>query len=164
MSEYWKLFKRIYGETNYGIAVATATAALAAAATYLFRENGWLAALIAIAAFALVKTPASNVYSRRKESRQRKRKKAELIEKYDNFGHEEHAVVKAFVRHGGSVITWQDCNESSGFSHTGIRSLMNRGLIREGEIGEYGADTLALDTQLFEYAQEVVFKDLFREE
>lgn len=154
-----KWAERIYKETDFARNLSTAAAGSAGLAMYLYRDDLAVAAFGAAIVFPIVKIVASAAHSHWKETRERDRTKAELMELYHNLGHEELAVVKAFVSHGGTVITWKDCSDSSGFSHAGIRSLINRKLIREGEIGEYGADTLALDTELFEYARGLWIKE-----
>ena len=85
----------------------------------------------------------------------------ELKDLFDQLGWEERAVIQAFVWHGGSVITWGECNRSPQLSTAGIESLINRNLVHTSVTADGMTETFALDTQLFDYAQKVLPKSPF---
>lgn len=148
-----KWMERIYSETNFVTNIAIAAGGGIGLAVYLYFDDVAAGAFVAVTTFPLVKVLATPRYSRWKESRAQERRDTELKELYDNLGHAERSALLAFIGHGTSVLIWKDCDTWSESARAGVRSLMNRKYIREGEIGEYGAETLALDPVLFDYAR-----------
>ena len=155
-----KWIERIYGETDFGANIAIGAAGGAGLAMYLYGQDVAVAGFVAIIAFPTVKVLASAAHSNWNESREQRRTRHQLEKLFDNLGREEKAVVQAFVWHGGSVIRWAECNRSQHFSSAGIESLMNRGLVREAVTADGMKETFVLDTELFDYAQEVLSQGL----
>ena len=152
-----KWFDRIYAEQDFARNIAIGAGAGAGLLMFLYWQH-WLPTVLAIAmTFSIVKLLADPW----KEARERKHKRRQLRELFNNLGHEEWDVVKAFVLHGGSVMTWGECNASERVSRAGIESLLNRGLIEMSTTADATTETFVLDTGLFDYAREVMFEDLF---
>ena len=78
-----------------------------------------------------------------------------MKELFDSLGWEERDVVRAFVRHGSTSVTWGKTNRSIEFSHDGIDSLVYQGLIDLSVTADGGRETFVLERKLFEYAQSV---------
>ncbi len=74
---------------------------------------------------------------------------------FDNLGHEERAVVEAFVHSGGCAID-QDSYAKRGFSRNGIESLASRGHLRHSTTAAGYREKYVLDEDLFDYARTVV--------
>ena len=150
-----KWFDRIYNEEDF--ARNLAIGAGAGAGLYLAWDH-WTAPFFAAAmAFSIVKL----LVGPWKESRERKRMKRHLKELFDNLGHEERGVVESFAVHGGSVMTWGECDHYKRVSRAGIESLINRGLIQMSMTADGMTETFVLDAQLFDYAREDVINHLF---
>ena len=153
--------ERVYSENDTGRGVATSLAGATGLTTYLYWDDWVIAGFSAIIAFPIVRLSASALHSRWSRSRERNRSRAQLKNLLDSLGSEEKIVVQAFVWHGGSVITWRECNASSHFSAAGIESLINRDLIRPSVMADGMTETFVLDTQLFDYAQTVLPSEPF---
>ncbi len=150
-----KWFDRIYNEEDS--ARNLAIGAGAGAGLYLAWDH-WTAPFFAAAmAFSIVKL----LVGPWKEARERKRMKRHLKELFDNLGHEERGVVESFAMHGGSVMTWGECDHYKRVSRAGIESLINRGLIQMSMTADGMTETFVLDAQLFDYAREDVINHLF---
>ena len=147
---------RIYKENDIGRGIATTLAGIGGLCTYL-RWGDWVvAAFVAIIVFPVCRIAASAAHSRWARARERRRTDAQIEDLFKSLGSEERATVQAFVWHGGSVMTWGECNRSGHVSVAGIESLLNRGLVHMTMTADLGSETFALDTQLFDYAQKVL--------
>lgn len=153
--------ERVYSESDIGRGVATSLAGATGLATYLYWDDWVIAGFSAIIAFPIVRISASAVHSRWNRSRERDRSRGELKDLLDSLGSEERAVIQAFVWHGGSVITWRQCNQSPHFTADGIESLINRDLIHVSAMADGMTETFVLDTQLFDYARTVLPNEPF---
>ena len=143
-----KWFDRIYAEQDLARNIAIGAGTGAGLLMFFYWQH-WLPTVLAAAmTFSIVKLLAGPW----KEARDRKRKKRQLQELFNKLGHEEWAVVKAFALHGGSVMTWGECNTSDRISRAGIESLLNRGLIEMSMTADGMTETFVLDTDLFDYA------------
>ena len=120
-----------------------------------------VAGFVTIIVFPMGRILASAIHSHWNQSRERNRSMDQLKDLFDQFGREERAVIQAFVWHGGSVITWGECNRSPHFSAAGIESLINRDLMHASVTADAMTETFALDTQLFDYAQKTLPKSPF---
>ena len=148
--------ERIYSERDTGRGVATTVAGIAGLATYLYWNDWIVAVFVAIIMFPVSRISASAIHSRWSQSRQRSDDRGNIEEFLEKLGSEEKAVVQAFVRHGGSVITWGEFNRSPQFTQPGIESLINRGLVHTTVTADGMTEAFALDTKLFDYAQTVL--------
>ena len=120
-----------------------------------------VAGFVTIIVFPIGRILASAIHSHWNQSRERNRSMEQLKDLVDTLGREERAVIQAFVWHGGSVITWGECNRSPHFSPAGIESLINRDLMHASVTADGMTETFALDTQLFDYAQKTLPKSPF---
>ena len=150
------LVERVYNESDPGRGIATSAAGTTGLTTYLYWEDWVVAGFVTIIVFPIGRILASAIHSHWNQSRERNRSMDQLKDVFDKFGSEERAVIQAFVWHGGSVITWGECNQSPHFSAAGIESLMNRNLMRTSMTADGMTETFVLDTQLFDYAQKAL--------
>ena len=111
--------ERVYSENDTGRVVATSLAGATGLTTYLYWDDWVVAGFSAIITFPIVRLSASALHSRWNRLRERDRSRGQLKDLLDSLGFEEKAVVQAFVWHGGSVITWGQCNQSPHFSAAG---------------------------------------------
>ena len=153
--------ERVYSENDTGRVVATSLAGATGLTTYLYWDDWVVAGFSAIITFPIVRLSASALHSRWNRLRERDRSRGQLKDLLDSLGSEEKAVVQAFVWHGGSVITWGQCNQSPHFSAAGIESLINRDLMHASVTADGMTETFVLDTQLFDYAQTVLPNEPF---
>ena len=153
--------ERVYSENDTGRVVATSLAGATGLTTYLYWDDWVVAGFSAIITFPIVRLSASALHSRWNRLRERDRSRGQLKDLLDSLGFEEKAVVQAFVWHGGSVITWGQCNQSPHFSAAGIESLINRDLMHASVTADGMTETFVLDTQLFDYAQTVLPNEPF---
>ena len=145
--------ERIYSERDVGRGVATSTSGATGLLTYLLSGDWVVSGFVAVIVFPIARIAASSFHSHWNQTRERTHSMDELRDLFDGLGSEEKAVVHAFVRHGGSVITWREFNRSQDFSHIGIESLINRGVASMGMMADGMTETFVLDTDLFAYAQ-----------
>ena len=153
--------ERVYSESDTGRGVATSLAGATGLTSYLYWDDWVVAGFSAIIAFPIVRISVSAIHFRWNRSRERDRSRGQLKDLLDSLGSEEKAVVQAFVWHGGSVITWGQCNQSPHFSAAGIESLINRDLMHASVTADGMTETFVLDTQLFDYAQTVLPNEPF---
>ena len=147
---------RIYRESDIGRGIATSVAGAAGLATYLRWADWVIAFFVAIIVFPIARILASTFHSHWRLSRKRTYSRDQVKKFFEKLGSEERTVVEAFVYHGGSVVTWDECNRSQHFSAAGIESLISRGLIHVTVTADGMTEAFALDTKLFDYAQTVV--------
>ena len=145
--------ERVYNESDPGRGIGTSAAGTTGLTAYLYWEDWVVAGFVTIIVFPIGRILASAIHSHWKQSRERNRSMDQLKDVFDKFGSEERAVIQAFIRHGGSVITWEECYQSPHFSDAGIESLRNRGLMRASMTADGMTPTFVLDTQLFDDAQ-----------
>ncbi|MYN64634.1 MAG: hypothetical protein F4X11_06350 [Acidobacteria bacterium] len=150
-----KWFDRIYNEEDFARNIAIGAGA--GAGLYFAWDQPTAPFFAAAMAFSLTKLLASPW----KRARERKRRKRQIQESLANLGHEEWAVVQAFVSHGGSVMTWGECNRHERVSRAGVESLINRGLIQMSVTADGMTETFVLDARLFDHAREDFVDRLF---
>ena len=143
----------IYNERDFGRGVATTVAGVTGLVIYLYQSDWAIAVFSAIIIFPVIKIVATSIHSHWVRSRQRTYSREQMAELFEKLSSEEQAVVQAFVRHGGSVVTWGEVNRSPHFSAPGIESLVNRSLVQSTVTVDGMTEAFALDTELFDYAQ-----------
>ena len=143
-----KWFDLIYNEEDFARNIAIGAGA--GAGLYFAWDQATAPFFAAAMAFSLAKLLASPW----KRLRDNKRRKRQIRASLATLGHEEWAVVRAFVSHGGSVMTWGECNRHEQVSRAGIGSLIDRGLIQMSVTADAMTETFVLDSKLFDYAQE----------
>lgn len=149
-ANFQRWFEVIYNESDVARGIATSLAGTAGLTTYLWRGDGVVAAFVTIIVFPVAKILGSAIHSRWKQSQ------SPMKELFETLGSEEKAVVRGFVSHGGSVMTWSEVNGSNSVSSAGIESLIARDLMRSDVMADGMRETFVLDSQLFSYAQKVL--------
>lgn len=148
-------FHLIYNEEDFARNIAIGAGACAG--LYLAWDQPTAPFFAAAMAFSLTKLLASPW----KRARETKRRRRRIQDTLANLGHEESAVLQAFVVHGGSVMTWGECNRYERVSRAGIESLINRGFIHMSVTADAATETFVLDAKLFDYAREDFINRLF---
>ncbi|MYG02776.1 MAG: hypothetical protein F4173_11035 [Acidobacteriia bacterium] len=152
--------ERVYEEEDFGRNIAIAAAGAAGLGAYLLQGDWVVAAFVAVIVFSIVKVAASSWHSDRKQSRERSDHTDRMNRLFEDLSPREQAVVRAFVSHGGCVVSWANATPSKGFDSTGIDSLIKRRLIYSSISVDGIRDTFELDAELFDYAQALVAEDL----
>ena len=160
LGEWSKWLKRIWNEKDNAKSIAAAVGVLAALFVYdyLSERTEWerlvYGAGVWVIAFVLVKVVVSEARSHWNVGRERKRSRDERRKLFNSLSREEKAVVQVFVWHGGSVMTWGECEQWPQCSHAGVESLINRGRMHSGVTADGMTETFVLDTELFDCARE----------
>lgn len=152
--------ERVYEEEDFGRNIAIAAAGAAGLGAYLLHGDWVVAAFVAVIVFSIVKVAASSWHSNRKPARERSDHTDRMKRRFEDLSPTEQAVVRAFVAHGGCVVTWDEVNRSERFHSTGIESLRKRDLIHTSTTSDTFRETFELDAELFDYAQTLVAEDL----
>lgn len=145
--------ERVYSERDIGRGIATSIAGAAGLVTYLVWKDAVIAVFVAVILFPVGRILGSELHSSWNRSQARRRGTRDLEDAFNELGSKERSVVDAFVQHGGSVITWRECNALPGFSHTGIEALRSRDLVTVGVMADGMTETFVLDQRFFDYAQ-----------
>jgi hypothetical protein len=100
-----KIIDKLYSETDSARSIAISGAGVVGLVIYLMQRDWVIAAFSAVIVFPIARLVSSRIYEHfhMAEMRRTEREKAE--EKYSQLGKHEKAVVQAFFRAGGSVIT-----------------------------------------------------------
>ena len=120
---------------------------------YLWRGDGVIAAFVTIIVFPIARILGAAIHSRWKQSQD------PMKGLFESLGSEEKAVVRGFVSHGGTVMTWREADRSNPVSGAGIESLIARDLMHTSVRADGMRETFVLDAQLFDYAQKVLPDD-----
>ena len=144
-----ELLKRIVDASDPGWLISIGLAGVAWLSMYMAWEDWWGGALVAVITFAF----ARPLLSWWNEKREGKRTKDRVREEFERLSREEKGVVQAFVWHGGSVMTWAECEQWPDCTRAGIESLMNRGRIHASVTADGMRETFVLDSELFDYGQ-----------
>ena len=166
---FGRVFELIYSEKDPWNLFALIVLVGSGVAWYIYSENWEIAIAIGVLGFMFTKgliiftkKLVSNIRSFRSrkhsEDKELVKKQSEktVEEQFQNLGHGELAVVEAFVHSGGCVLLWTNAMETPGVSEDGIEALIERKLIRSSETTVGGRVTLVLDTELFDYARQVM--------
>ena len=151
-------FERIYSESDIGRSIATSVSGLVGLGIYLYYQDWVIGAFALIVAFPIARIVASVLHTRYLKLRQSSENRDETKELFERLSHEEQSVIRAFVRHGGCTVTWNQVNRSQDFTATGIESLTTRDLVHSSVMADGMTETFVLNTDLFDYAN-TVFDD-----
>lgn len=152
MNNLDKWMERVYGETDFGRSIATSVAGLVGLIVYLVVSDWVISAFSAIIVFPIVRLLSTWLYekSRRASDRQLKNEQAESV--YAKLSDAERQVVAAFVKAGGSVLTWSQVNTLP-LSGPAIESLLQREILSTSMTADGMRETFVLDTDVFDAGQ-----------
>lgn len=147
-----KWAERIYAESDVGRSIATSVAGIVGLSSYLFLADWVIAVFLSIIAFPLVRLIATGVHARAVRREQSLMELAEAERIYSRLSEEERTVVLAFVRAGGSVLTWDQVNRL-GLPASGVESLVQREMVWPSMTADGMRETFAMDSSLFDIGQ-----------
>lgn len=148
-----KWAERVYSETDFGRSVATSVAGVVGLAVYLIFDDWVIAAFSSIITFPIIRLAATGLHEKatRHAKRRIEREDAEHI--YDRLSNGEKEVVQAFVKAGGTALTWSQVNSLS-LPAPAIESLIQREILSSSMTADGMRETFALDSALFDVGQD----------
>lgn len=153
MKSIEKWADRVYSETDFGRGVATSSSGLFGLGAYLTMNDWVIAAFVSIITFPIVRIVSAGLNEKFSRKNQRNIERENALHIYKKLGSEEKYVIRAYVRAGGSVLTWGQMNNKD-VSLASIESLVQRGLIWTSTTADGMRETFALDSDIFDIANE----------
>ena len=144
---------RVYSETDFGRSIATSGAGIVGLGTYLFFNDWVIAAFSAIISFPIIRLVSTGIHEKvnRRKKHVIEREEAEHI--YKRLSEGEKEVVQAFVKAGGSVLTWSQMNNQS-VSSASIESLIQREVLWTSVTADGTRETFALSSAIYDIGNE----------
>lgn len=158
-----KWAERVYAETDFGRSVATSTSGIVGLIVYLVYSDWVITLLSLIISFPLFRLVAADLHGRAIRNRKSRTEKEEAERLYGRLSNEEKEVVQAFVKAGGSVMTWRHFNRQP-LSGPAVESLIQRGVLWSSVTADGMTETFALDSALFDVGQDRLKADRTLEE
>ncbi len=149
-----KWAERVYAETDFGRSVATSGSGVIGLVIYLIVNDWVISAFSSIISFPIIRIISTGLHEKvvRRKKRVVERDKAEHI--YSRLSDGEKAVICAFVKAGGSVLTWSQMNKLP-LSSASIESLIQREIIWTSMTADGMRETFALDSAIFDIGHEI---------
>lgn len=146
---------RVYAETDFGRSVATSGAGIIGFVIYLIFNDWVIAAFSSIISFPIIRLISTGFHEKvdRHKKRAIEREEAEHI--YNRLSEEEKEVIQAFVKAGGSVLTWSQMNNQP-VSFAIIESLIQREVMWTSMTADGMRETFALDSAIFDIGNEML--------
>lgn len=148
-----KWAERVYAETDFGRSVATSVAGTIGLVVYLLFNDWVIAAFSSIIAFPIIRLVSTGLHEKATRRANRNLEREEAAHIYDKLSDEEKEVVLAFVKGGGSVLTWSQINKLR-LSGPSIESLIQREILWTSITADGARETFALDSAIFDIGQE----------
>lgn len=145
--------ERIYAERDFGRGVATSVAGTLGLAVYLITDDWVIAAFSTFIAFPIARILASAVHESYMGRRRSDTEKRRITELYSRLSPEEKEVLRAFVRIGGSVMSWGHANRV-GLHEPAVSSLMQREVLYSTMTADGMHEAFGITTEMFDVAQE----------
>jgi ABC-type multidrug transport system fused ATPase/permease subunit len=148
-----KWAERVYAENDFGRSVAISVSGLIGLLVYLLTADWVIAAFSTIISFPIIRLVSTglNEWFKRKKQRNIERENASHL--FAKLSDEEKEVIKAFVRAGGSVLTWVQMNNEP-VSSAAIESLIQREAVWTSITADGMRETFALNSHLFDIGNE----------
>lgn len=153
-----KWAERIYAETDVGRSIATSVAGVTGLTVYLLSSDWMIAVFSAVIVFPLVRLVTTGLHGRavRRAQGQAELEDAERI--YGRLSEHEKTVVQAFVKSGGSVLTWSQVNQLS-LPGNAIESLIQREVVWSSMTADGMQETFAINSAIFDVGQKQAIND-----
>ena len=155
MSTLDKWLERVYGETDFGRSIATSVAGAIGLVVYLLVGDWVISAFSAIIAFPIARLLSTWLYEKTRRAAARQIESERAKSTYGKLSDEERQVVAAFVKAGGSVLTWSQVNALS-LSGPAIESLLQREVLSTSMTADGMRETFVLDSAVFDAGLSVV--------
>jgi hypothetical protein len=148
-----KWAERLYSETDFGRSVATSAAGVVGLVVYLAFRDWVIAAFATIISFPIIRLVAARLNEKAMLRAKRRNVREEAEHLYECLSREEKLVVEAFVRAGGSVLTWSQMNRLS-LPGPAIESLIQREVLWTSTTADAITETFVLDTSIFDVCRD----------
>ncbi len=148
MNNIDKWLERVYGETDFGRSIATSIAGAVGLVIYLALDDWVISIFAAVIAFPIARLLATWLYERARRASNRSLEYEQAQHFYNNLSDEEKEVVQAFVKAGGSVLTWSQINHLD-LCTSAIESLLSREFLRTSSTADQMRETFVLDPDIF---------------
>lgn len=148
-----KWAERVYSETDFGRSVATSVAGVIGLAVYLVFGDWVIAAFASIITFPIVRLLAAGFHEKATRHAKRRIEREEAEQIYDRLSKGEKEVVQAFVKAGGTALTWSQVNSLS-LPAPAVESLIQREILCTSMTADGMRETFALDSALFDVGQD----------
>lgn len=148
-----KWAERVYAEDDFGRSVATSLAGAIGLVVYLFADDWVIAAFSTIIAFPIIRIVSTGINEKVERRKRRNIDKENARHIYEVLSDEEKEVINAYVRAGGSVLTWGQMNNQA-VSSAAVESLIQREILWTSMTADSMRETFALDSNIFDIANE----------
>jgi len=144
---------RVYAETDFGRSIATSGAGVIGLIIYLSFNDWVVAAFSTIISFPIIRLISTGLHEKvdRNKKRAIEREEAESI--YNRLSDGEKEVIQAFVKAGGSVLTWPQMDNQE-VTLASIESLIQRKVLWTSVTADGMRETFALDSAIFDIGNE----------
>ncbi len=153
MKSLEKWADRVYSENDFGRSIATSLSGLIGLALYLLTDDWIIAAFSAIISFPVIRLVSTGINEKVDRKKQRNIEKGNTAYEYQKLSEQEKLVVNAFVKAGGSVLTWGQINRSN-LSFSAIESLIQREVLWTSVTADGFTETFNLNSNIFDIANE----------
>jgi hypothetical protein len=120
---------------------------------YLIFNDWAIAAFSSIISFPIIRIVSTGLHDTATRRNKRKIEQEDAAQIYDRLNDDEKEVVLAFVRAGGSVLTWSQVNNLP-ISRPSIESLIQREVLWTSTTADGMQETFAVDSAIFDIGQE----------
>lgn len=148
-----KWAERVYAETDFGRSVATSVSGVIGLVVYFVSADWVIAAFSTIISFPVVRLIAAGLHDKATRHAKRRMEREEAEHIYKRLSDDEKQVVVAFVRAGGSVLTWSQVNRLS-LPSPAIESLIQRKVLWPSVTADGMTETFALDSAIFDVGRD----------
>ena len=148
-----KWAERVYAETDFGRSVATSIAGILGLVIYLIFKDWVIAAFSSIISFPIIRLISTGLHEKATRHKNRVIEREESEHKFHQLSVDEKEVVGAFVKAGGSVLTWSQMNKLP-LSSASIESLIQREIIWTSMTADGMRETFVLDSAIFDIGNE----------
>ena len=153
MNPIEKWADRVYAESDFGRSVATSLSGLVGLLIYLYTKDWVIAAFSTIIAFPVVRILSTGINEKRNRRKKRDLEREQAEYEFSRLSPEEREVLEAFVRAGGSVLTWTQMNQEC-VSSAGVESLIQRQVMWTSMTADGMTETFAIDPNIFDVASD----------
>lgn len=149
-----KWLDRIYTENDFGRGIATSLSGISGLVSYLYTDDWVIAFFCLVIIFPVARIVATAINERAKIKLTDKLQQKRLNELFERLSVEEKKVVDAFLKAGGTALTFREINQSD-VSSSAIESLVQKKLLWTSVTSDLMTETFELDTQLFDIADSI---------
>ncbi|MHA5498451.1 hypothetical protein ACVSNS_01465 [Pseudomonas aeruginosa] len=153
MDQIAKWADRIYAESDFGRSVATSVSGVIGLIVYLALSDWVISAFSTIITFPIIRILSSGLHEKFNRSKKRALEHEEMLYEFNRLSITEHEILKAFVRAGGSVMTWTQMNNEV-VPSAGVESLIHRELLHTSTTADGMRETFVINERIFDIANE----------